>query len=171
MNENIKKLVVDLANEKISKKEFLSIFNLSEKSISKYIEDKLEEIYTSKQFKYLEDYITISYCFVKNLNEDIVSLLCNILMEKCHFQHEDIVFLLEIIKSPTSIEYLYKTALTKFDYLDYDDSYALAVKCIWALGEINTIESKKMLEKLKESDNDVIKKEALNQLNMRNFKN
>ncbi|WP_145973675.1 hypothetical protein [Phytobacter massiliensis] len=52
----------------------------------------------------------------------------------------------------------------KFDYLDFDDSYALAVKCIWALGDIATKESFEKLKLLSKSNNTVIKENACHQL-------
>jgi len=78
--------------------------------------------------------------------------------------HEDIASLLQGIRSPGSIDELYKTALTRFDYLDYDDSYSLARKCIHALGDINTAESKEKLAMLAGSGIPIIKEAAEKQL-------
>lgn len=85
-------------------------------------------------------------------------------MESWHYRHEDIASLLQDAKSPTSIDALNKAVMTKFGYLDFDDSYALAVKCIWALGEIGTPEAMDKLTKLSKSDNKIIRDNAINQL-------
>ena len=45
---------------------------------------------------------------------------------------------------------LLKTAKSKFGYLDYDNSYPLARKCIWALAYIRTEDSKQALVELSE---------------------
>lgn len=68
------------------------------------------------------------------------------------------------LKSPITIESLYKVAITQFDYLDYDESYALGVKCVWALGAINELESRKRLEALALVDNEIIRGCAIEQL-------
>lgn len=60
----------------------------------------------------------------------------------------------------------YKTALTKFDYLDFDEAYALAVKCIWALGDINSEDSRRKLELLTEFQNEIIRDNAIKQLRL-----
>lgn len=88
--------------------------------------------------------------------------------EPWHHQHEDIATLLDFLKSPNSIECLYKITLTEFEYLSYDDSYALALKCIWALGNINTEESKQKLELLSKSENEIIRQNARKQLERKN---
>ena len=82
-----------------------------------------------------------------------------------HYKHEDIAQRLQHLKSPDAIECLYRTALTKFDYLDWDNSYSLARKCMWALGDINTDESKKKIELLAESEDEEIRAYAFEQLN------
>lgn len=91
---------------------------------------------------------------------DLVHILNNLLSEDWHYRHEDIVSLLQGMKSPTSVEALYQTALTKFDYLSYDDLYGLARKCTWALSEINTNESFERLRLLPQTDNAYIRQYA-----------
>ncbi len=60
---------------------------------------------------------------------------------------------------------LYKAALAHLDYLEYSEVSPLVVKCIWALGDINTSESRKKLELLAQSQNQVIQDNAISQLN------
>lgn len=60
---------------------------------------------------------------------------------------------------------LYTTSQTQFEYLDYDEAYALAVKCIWVLGDINTFESKEKLKLLSDFENPIIKENTIYQLN------
>lgn len=99
-----------------------------------------------------------------NKTDKYVEILCKLLYEDWHFSHEDIVSLLQGIKSPKSIDTLYKTALTEFEYLNYDDTYALARKCIHALGEINTEKAKEKLILLAQSNIPIIKEKAEKQL-------
>lgn len=110
----------------------------------------------------LEDGITLVFIFkdvsypIKKLNE--------LLLNSWHYKHEDIASLLQNAKSPTSIDALYKAIMTRFDYLNFDDSYALAVKCIWALRDIGTPEAIDKLTQLSKSDNEVIRCNTIHQL-------
>lgn len=96
--------------------------------------------------------------FTFNLfTKDIVNILCHLLEEKWHFQHEDITLVLQSLKAPEAIEYLYRTDSSKFEYLDHNDSSAL--------GDINTIDSRKKLELLSQVKNEIIRSNAIEQLN------
>jgi hypothetical protein len=104
---------------------------------------------------------------------DLVDILIELMSEPWHYKHEDITRLFQKWRNPKTISVLYETTNKSFDYLEYDDSYALAVKCIWALGDIATVESFDKLKILSESTNPIIKENACYQLkNMlsRNFR-
>lgn len=60
------------------------------------------------------------------------------------------MILLQGFKAPESVDAIYTTIFSHFEYLDYDDSFALARKCIHALGDINTAYSREKLELLLE---------------------
>lgn len=149
-------------SQKIPMDEVKERFSLEGKSQYEFIHDLLIEARDNKDPDFLEDGITLIFIFkemkypVKELNE--------LLLESWHYRHEDIASLLQDAKSPTSIDALNKAVMTKFGYLDFDDSYALAVKCIWALGEIGTPEAMDKLTKLSKSDNKIIRDNAINQL-------
>lgn len=72
------------------------------------------------------------------LTSECVPVLAQLLEEDWHFRHEDIARSLQALKDPVAIEALFRTAQRKFPYLDYDDSTALARKCIWALADIGS---------------------------------
>ncbi|WP_024529719.1 HEAT repeat domain-containing protein [Serratia fonticola] len=162
MNEINTMLLEDFYSQKIPMDEVKERFSLEGKSQYEFIHDLLIEARDNKDPDLLEDGITLVFIFkemkypVKELNE--------LLLESWHYRHEDIASLLQDAKSPTSIDALNKAVMTKFDYLDFDDSYALAVKCIWALGEIGTPVAMDKLTKLSNSDNKIIRDNAINQL-------
>lgn len=93
-----------------------------------------------------------------------VELLCLLLKERWHYQHENIVTMLQSIKSPNCIDTLYDTALAHFDNVAYMETYALARKCIHALGDINTEYAKEKLRLLAASSIPIIKEKAEKQL-------
>ncbi|WMT16742.1 HEAT repeat domain-containing protein [Serratia fonticola] len=155
-------LLEDFFSQKIPMDEVKERFSLEGKSQYEFIYDLLIEARDNKDPDLLEDGITLIFIF-KEENYPI-NELNELLLESWHYRHEDIASLLQDAKSPTSIDALNKAVMTKFGYLDFDDSYALAVKCIWALGEIGTPEAMDKLTKLSKSDNKIIRDNAINQL-------
>ena len=81
-------------------------------------------------------------------NQEYIDYLNLILTQSWHNSHETIASYLQQIKSPASITALLEAAQMKFKYLEYDNSEALARKCIWALADIGTDKSKAALENL-----------------------
>ena len=80
--------------------------------------------------------------------EDFVPYLKQLLASPWHFDHEDIVSLLQRIAAPETVDVLFKITTTKFEYLDYNDSKPLARKCTWALADIGSNEAKEALIEL-----------------------
>ncbi|MFU8646689.1 HEAT repeat domain-containing protein [Lysinibacillus sp. fkY74-1] len=92
------------------------------------------------------------------------SVLCSLIEEDWHKSHEDIAFTLSKLKPLNAVESLYKAVFHELEYLDYDDNFALAVKCIWGLGNINSPDSIEKLKSLSKSNNETIKRNAMEQL-------
>lgn len=167
MTQKERELVRQLIKKSVSKEYFLENFTVNILENSNYITQLLEVAYNERQPNDVDYLLHIGFTF-KLFTEEYLGILCKLIESTWHEQHENIAGIFQFLKSKQSIESLYKTAITQFDYLDYDDSYALAVKCIWALGDINTNESRQKLEILSESDNEIIKQNALRQLERKN---
>ncbi len=137
MTSHEKELIKDLALKSISKDDFLAQYS-TELNIDKgYVLETLEKANADKNAEDVEYSLLLGFLF--NLfSTDYIDVLCKLILEKWHFKHEDIALIFQELKSPQSIECLYQAVLMRFDYLRYDDSYALARKCIHALGDINT---------------------------------
>lgn len=148
--------------QKIPMGEFKKRFSLEGKSQYDFITDLLITAENNKDPDLLEDGITLILIF-REMKYPIGALNA-LLLASWHYRHEDIASLLQDARSPTSIDALYKAVMAKFDYLDFDDSYAFAVKCIWALGNIGTPEALNKLTILSISDNDVVRDNAIKQL-------
>jgi hypothetical protein len=73
-----------------------------------------------------------------------------------HSRHEDIARALQQLRSPVAVDALERTAHAVHEYLAYDDSFALARKCAWALADIGTPEAKRALRRLAACDNSII---------------
>lgn len=164
MNDNDRKLILELGLNRISEQEFLNTFSIDINSNS--VMELLIIAYNEKNADDVDYSLTVAYEF-NLITERYVDILCKLLESNWHYKHEDIARALQSLKSPNSIEALYKTSLTKFEYLEYDDSSALARKCTWALGDINTDESKKKLELIASNEmlSEEIRDYAIKQLN------
>jgi|SRR5215468_673630 len=84
-----------------------------------------------------------------------------------HYSHEDVVSALETWPTPDTVEALFRATQWIPKSLEYDDSRALAVKAIWALGKIPGDEAETKLEALARSDNAILRKTAEEQLKRR----
>jgi hypothetical protein len=87
------------------------------------------------------------------------------LQEDWHTSHEDIASALQDIRDPSTVGALFEAALTRHQYLAFDDNYGLARKCIWALHDIGTDEARNKLQILSDSDIEPIRRYALKRLN------
>lgn len=142
-------LIGDLRSEKITPQYFLELFNKLEGDIHKLIVKSLRQSLKEKDSDLLSYTISL-FQFDKEFknSNDILELLNVLLVEDWHIEHESIASLLKGFKSPSSIDYLYSTAIKDFEYLAYDDAKALAKKCIYALYAIDSSESNEAIRKL-----------------------
>lgn len=94
-----------------------------------------------------------------------IDLVCELLCTYGHHEHENLAFFSQQIKSPLMADCLYKAAELEFPYLDYDDTYQFARKCIKALYAIGTDKAFEKLERLANSKNEKISLYAKKELN------
>ncbi|MDC0762142.1 hypothetical protein POF51_15660 [Brevibacillus sp. AG] len=160
MNQELRILIKKLIGGEITGLEFLDLF-MGNIELTSYFDKLLEVICREKNKDDLGLLFYIGFTF-DLFDERHLEMLNQLITEAWHKAHEDIAGLLQYFQSNSSVESLYKAALTKFEYLHYTN--ALAVKCIWALGDMNTPESKEKLELLSKSKEKEIKKNALHQL-------
>ena len=105
--------------------------------------------------------------FVFGFAPEHKKILCQLLKVDWHYSHEDIVSALQTWPTPDTIEALFDITQWIPTSLKYDNARALAVKAIWALGKIPSPEAETKLETLTHSDNQILKKNAQEQLNRR----
>jgi hypothetical protein len=165
MTDKEKKILNEFYFNKITKEEFLKQYPVDITKNKRHIFLSVKEAYNNKDANELDLALTLIIFNTTVVDSDeFVELLCLLLKERWHPQHENIVTILQGIKSPKSIDTLYQTALTRFDSVAYMETYSLARKCIHALGDINTEYAKEKLRLLAESDVPVIKEKAEKQL-------
>ena len=121
------------------KQEFLNEFHVGKSELSDCIKDLLQTAYNEKNAEDVDYSLFIGFAF-DVFTEDFSDILCKLIEESWHFQHENIASILQKLKMPNTIKSLYNASLLKLKYLEYSEVEPLAVKCIWALGEIKTEE-------------------------------
>lgn len=145
-----------------AKLQFLKDFTVDITKNPEYLIQLLEIAHKEKADQHdVTNVLYIASTF-KVLSEEFVDILITLLQETWHYGHESIVWALQEIKSPRTVDILYETAIVKVPYLDYDDTghNSLRLHCIWALGEINTPEAKEKLKLLAQSDIPILKEKA-----------
>jgi len=124
---------------------------------------KLKKAFFEKNSEAIEQLID-DIDFSENVS-DYTEILCQLLVADWHIKHEDIAFILEDIRDPLAVDYLYIAAQKNLEYLSYDDSRQLAKKCIWALWKIGTEEAIAKIEQLATFEDNIVRGYAVNQLN------
>ena len=76
------------------------------------------------------------------------SILIRLVEAPWHKSHEDVVHLLQVLRSPDAVSVLEKSTFAAHGYLAYDNNYALARKCTWALADIGTPEAYQTLTRI-----------------------
>jgi len=94
-------------------------------------------------------------------------ILRRLIDEDWHYSHEDVVSALQTWPTIDTVEALFRATQWIPKSLDYDDSRALAVKAIWALGKTPGTEAETKLEALARSENTILRKNAVEQLERR----
>ena len=139
--------------KEISKEELLELYAFNLHSNKNYFVEVLQQALKSdspEEVDYAITLMTLDSDF--NNSEKYVSILCELLREKWHYRHQDIVALLQGIKSQKSADCIYKVALQKFEYLSYDSTYSLPRACIHALAAIGSNEAIDKLVDLSKCD-------------------
>ncbi|MDE7270500.1 MAG: hypothetical protein K2N81_08505, partial [Acetatifactor sp.] len=124
------KFISELMLGKISTEEFLQQNNITQ--IEEVIETGLGIAYKEKDADNVDELLYLAFKF-EVFNKDYVDILNRLLISDWHYQHENIVLLLEKISCLKSLNYLYKAIELHPQYLSWDDNYAFEVKCVRAI--------------------------------------
>jgi hypothetical protein len=163
MSPSQRELVLELASDRIATAEFLALFPVDPGIDKGYLPRSLEDALLGKNTDDISYLILLGFCF--GFPRDSASVLCRLLLEEWHRSHEDIASALQDLKDPGTVDCLYRGAFLRLPYLDFDDAYALAVKCVYALRAVGTDEAKEKLSLLAQSDNEVVARNARMRLN------
>jgi len=99
--------------------------------------------------------------------ESQVDPLVRLCSAEWHQKHEDVVAALGELRNPSAVPALYGATEWVPDYLDFDESRALARKAIWAIGKTPGDDAEAALKRLLGSDDEIVREEAWRQLRRR----
>jgi hypothetical protein len=163
------------ANGAMSREDFISAFpgDLS----AERIEDDLREARVLRGQDEVSDVVLLGS--IVGFEARHADALARLLAEDWHLAHEDLASSLQDLArgsregsrddgpapewTPDILDALYQAAVANHPYLDFDDNFALARKCAWALGQIRTPAAVEKLRLLATSDNPVIRDHAREQ--------
>ena len=168
--EKLKKLMLKKYRKEISFQQLQKEFLKNDDERIEYIKTELEKSYNEKNGKSINTLILAIY-MCKLYSEKFVDILCKLTKEEWHGKHEDIVFYLQQLELPSTIDCIYELATSNFEKYRWDDNFALIRKCCFALGDINTPKAKEKLELLLQSDEEMIREHAMEQLKRCDFTN
>lgn len=94
-------------------------------------------------------------------------ILLRLIDEDWHYNHEEVVTALKNWPTPDTVDALFRSTQWIPKALEFDDARALAVKAIWALGNIPGPEAEAKLEVLARSENTILRQNAVEQLELR----
>jgi hypothetical protein len=161
-DEDRNRNIMDLFRHKISEEELLRQFGIGRSDGAKFALSILEEAYGVKDADSVECGLGLGFRF--GMSTEFFDILVKLSEADWHYRHEDVVTALAELHDSRSVETLYRAALKRHPYLDYDDARALAVKAIFALGNLGDARADGKLRLLAESDDPAVKVNAREQL-------
>ncbi|WP_437676274.1 hypothetical protein [Sorangium sp. So ce131] len=162
VDERQQRLILDLARDKITAAEFGRAFPAAPHELGGLGLRMLQDALRQEDPVGVEFGLYLGYCF--GFSDSYVDVLSRLAEEGWHQRHEDVVGALEKLRLPGTVDVLRRTALVRHGYLEYDESRALGVKCLWALGKIGTPEAVAALGELLCAGDPVLASEAEKQL-------
>ena len=136
-------MVIELVKHEITNEEFLEINQISD--ISNWIRQELDIACSEKSAELLDDVVFLIFQF-QTFDISLAERFNELLLVDWHFKHEDIVLLLEILKSKDSLYFLHKAVYSHPYYLDEDDMHSFEKKCIRAIFQIGKENALSLLE-------------------------
>jgi len=164
MTDEERGLVMSLATQGLPPAEFLKRFRCATDG-QQLCRELLVEAIESKVSEDVEWSLIVGYTF--GFTDQHLEALLLLASEPWHFKHEDVVTALGQLRTPKAVAGL--LAATKWvpAYLDFDESRALAVKAIWALGSISGPEADAALEELMNDPEPILADAAAEQIQRR----
>jgi hypothetical protein len=155
MKQETKLLIETLYSGSISNDECIELYFPSGKFDENFCLLLLETGLQEQDYDVVEEAVVVLVASGQ-VSKRFTNVLCNLLLSDWHYKHEDIAMLLKEIRDPETVDCLYRATQMQFEYLDYDDTYQFARKCIKALAAIDNEAGITKLRSLAASETTVI---------------
>lgn len=162
MTEQEKELIIDVAIGNASEQSLLKKFATPAAETDKLVLRLLNEAFVERDADGIECALIVGFIF--GFSSRHRQILCDILDANWHRRHEDAVSALAALRSPESIDSLFRAATARFDYLAFDESRALGTKAVSALSAIGDPAAAEKLRLLVESKDAVVSRKAKQRL-------
>lgn len=164
MTEAERKLAFELISPGLPRGLFLERFRNSSDG-RKLALTLLEEAVESRVPDDVECALLVGFTF--GFTTDHLNVLVRLMDEDWHVRHEDVVTALGTLRDERALPALSRAARYLPAYLEYDESRALAVKAIWAIGQVPGREALATLRELAGSNEEIVRSEVAKQLELR----
>jgi hypothetical protein len=158
VSERERQLILEFLLGRITEETFRQEFPLEQGQEIHRVQEILQTALRARDPEGVELGLNLGHRF--GFSESHVELLCRLAIEDWHQRHEDAVMALAKVRSPKSVDALFRAAMATHAYLEYDEAFALGVKSIYALGAIATVEAIERLRGLAACGNVVLEREA-----------
>lgn len=162
MTEQEKEIVIDVAVGNAPQESLLQLFATPANETDQLVLRLLNEAFDKSDSDGIECALIVGFIF--GFSSRHRRILCDILDANWHRRHEDAVSALATLKSPESIDSLFRAATARFDYLAFDASRALGTKAVSALSDIDDPAAIEKLRLLAESKDAVVSRKAKKRL-------
>lgn len=135
MEQKTRELISALSVGTLGADEFIETYFEGKAPAEHRVMELLQEGISKRDAEAIEEAVVLLFVCDVDLRA-FTAPCCELLSADWHYKHEDIAQLLAEAKDPASVDCLYGAANSQLAYLDYDDTYQLARKCIKALSAI-----------------------------------
>ncbi|MDO5558285.1 MAG: hypothetical protein Q4F95_01670 [Oscillospiraceae bacterium] len=163
MTDNERNLIRKLIKGSISDDLFIRKISARYSCADEFLEEQLKEASSAHNASDIN--LLVYVCSKYRLySEECAAQLCQIMKQKWHRKHSDILHILGTCRYSMSIDCIYETALSSFSYMDYAQSHSIAVECVMILGSMACDKSLEKLKMLSVCSDPLIRYHALKQL-------
>lgn len=154
---------------KTSRERLLSELGLDKTNIVDEVRRELLEAISSRAMRHVEAALYVSSS-LRVEPRSILDLICKLLNEDWHINHEDLIGMLQELADSTTIPALQAAIAlkSKLEYLSYDDYGSYYKKCMWALHDIGTADAIAVIKQCAHSDDEALRDQALYRLSKMN---
>jgi len=156
-------LLKRLALSKITRKQFVDSLPDENRNDPQFAEKMLVNARKNRDILDVEFGLALARSPGANFPVNIETL-CDLLFDDWHYSHEDIAFFLAELHPPEAVDCLERAATIQYPYLNYDETFQFARKCIKALSAISNENAIRALGGLAQNQNEVIRGYAIKEL-------